>query len=205
MWLYVYCMFFHPKHAEIVHVARKQEGRQVEALRDPIRESPVLTADSLRDSTGFRILHVSRHLARSLSASGGIARCMRGGRKKRHQQHNFLDLFSWLAVTHTVFLAPILYGAHFLFGFRTTRLWIRPWFDDIPSASPASTAIDLPSRSMQRKRRSKFKVSTPRRSFQFQLVGGIIGEMQKVVGSHLQHHPQSRRAVHLLQFFAEYL
>ena len=57
----------------------------------------------------------------------------------------------------------------------------------------------------KRKRRSKFKVSTPRRSFQFQLVGGIIGEMQKVVGSHLQHHPQSRRAVHLLQFFAEYL
>ena len=73
------------------------------------------------------------------------------------------------------------------------------------SKPPASTAIDLPSRSMQRKRRSKFKVSTPQRSFQFQLVGGSVGEMQKVVGSHLQHHPQSRRAVHLLQFFAEYL
>ena len=88
-------MFFHPNHAEIVHVACKQEGRQVEALRDPIRESPVqLTADSLsRDSTGFRILHVSRHLARSLSSSGGITRCMRGIRKKRHQQHNFFGSF----------------------------------------------------------------------------------------------------------------
>lgn len=138
-------MFFHPNHAEIVHVTRKQEGRRVEALRDPIRESPVLTADSLsRDSTGFRILHVSRHLARSLSASGGITRCMRGCRKKRHQQHNFLDLFSWLAVTHTVFLAPILYGAHFLFGFRTTRLWIRPWFGDIPSPLLQQPSTYLP-------------------------------------------------------------
>lgn len=148
-------MFFHPNHAEIVHVACKQEGRQVEALRDPIRESPVLTADSLsRDSTGFRILHVSRHLARSLSASGGITRCMRGCRKKRHQQHNFFGSFQLARCdTHSFF------GANSLWSPFLVRLQDHQTLDQALirrySKPPASTAIDLPSRSMQRKRRSK--------------------------------------------------